>query len=105
MLKDIVWPEDRTFSSESSPEPIEFYLNALNNSNRFDLQLGYFSSAAIKVLAYGFASFLYNGGKMRIIANNILSSDDAEIIKNSSLENFTSCLLYTSDAADDAPRV
>jgi superfamily II DNA or RNA helicase len=97
MLKDIVWPEDRTFSSESSPEPIEFYLNALSNSNRFDLQLGYFSSAAIKVLAYGFASFLFNGGKMRIIANNILSADDAEIIKNSSLENFTSDAIDLTD--------
>lgn len=82
MLKDIVWPEDRTYSSESSHEPIEFYLRALSNSNRFDLLLGYFSTAAIKVLSCGFASFLYNGGKMRVIANNVLSSEDAEIIKN-----------------------
>jgi len=42
--------------------------------------LGFFSSTAINVLSYGFASFIYNGGKMRMIINDILSSDDVGAI-------------------------
>ena len=76
MLKDITWPEDRSYKSGSENEPFEFFLQGLCNSNKFDLLLGYFSSAAINVLSLGFATFLYNGGKLRIIANNILSEED-----------------------------
>jgi superfamily II DNA or RNA helicase len=42
--------------------------------------LGYFSSTAIQILSDGFASFLYNGGKMRLIINNVLSEQDKEAI-------------------------
>ena len=42
----------------------------------FDLMLGFFSSSAISVLANGFATFLYNGGKMRLIINDILTEND-----------------------------
>jgi superfamily II DNA or RNA helicase len=44
--------------------------------------LGFFSSSAINVLSYGFASFLFNGGKMRLIINNILTTQDKEAIIN-----------------------
>ena len=83
MLKDVAWPEDRTYLNHTSKRPYEFYLNALMNSNRFDLLLGYFSSAAISVLATGFAKFIFSGGKVRIIANNILGEKDADLIKKS----------------------
>jgi len=43
--------------------------------------LGYFSSAAINVLSLGFASFLYNGGTMRMVVNNVLSQKDRDAIK------------------------
>src|SRR5690242_13355865 len=76
MLKDITWSEDRSYKSGSENEPFEFFLQGLCNSNKFDLLLGYFSSAAINVLSIGFATFLYNGGQLRIIANNILSQED-----------------------------
>ncbi len=56
-------------------------MDGLCNSNRFDLLLGYFSSAAINVLSLGFASFLYNGGTVRMVVNNILSQDDRNAIK------------------------
>ena len=42
--------------------------------------LGFFSSSAISVLANGFAVFLYNGGKMRLIVNDILTDDDKNAI-------------------------
>ena len=73
---DITWPEDFRYRSKSEWEPAGFFSEALCNATYFDLMLGFFSSAAINVLSYGFASFIYNGGKMRMIVNDILSSDD-----------------------------
>lgn len=77
MLKtDVDWAESMEYASDSSHEPIEFFSETLCNATSFDLMLGFFSSSAINVLADGFAAFLYNGGKMRMIINDILSDDD-----------------------------
>lgn len=81
MLKDIDWPRDRAYRSGSKNEPIQFYLDALCNSNGLDLLLGYFSSAAINILSLGFATFLYSGGKLRMVINNVLSEKDRDAIK------------------------
>lgn len=81
MLKtDVTWSEDFRYRTKSEWEPAGFFSEALCNATSFDLMLGFFSSAAINVLAYGFASFIYNGGKMRMIINDILSSDDVNAI-------------------------
>ncbi len=81
MLKtDITWPEDFRFQTKTEWEPAGFFSEALCNATSFDLMLGFFSSTAINVLSYGFASFIYNGGKMRMIINDILSSDDVSVI-------------------------
>lgn len=48
--------------------------------------LGFFSSSAINVLADGFASFLYNGGQMRLIVNDILTEQDRNAIANGELD-------------------
>ncbi|MCG8400359.1 MAG: DEAD/DEAH box helicase family protein, partial [Firmicutes bacterium] len=45
-----------------------------------DLLLGYFSSSAIRILSLGFASFIVNGGKVRIIINQYLSNKDKKIL-------------------------
>jgi len=55
-------------------------MDALLESTSLDLLLGYFSSSAINVLALGFAKFLSNGGKVRMIVNHILSERDKEAI-------------------------
>lgn len=81
MLKDVEWSEDRSYRSGSDSEAIQFYLDGLCNSKSFDLLLGYFSSSAINVLSLGFASFLFNGGTVRMIINNILSQEDKDAIK------------------------
>ena len=81
MLREVKWSEDRSYRSGSESEPIQFYLDGLCNSNRFDLLLGYFSSAAISVLSLGFANFLNNGGVMRMVVNNVLSKEDRDAIK------------------------
>lgn len=82
MLQAVIWSEDRSYRTESDDEPIQFYLDALCNSNKFDLLLGYFSSAAINVLSLGFATFLYNGGIVRMVVNNVLSQEDKDAIKS-----------------------
>jgi hypothetical protein len=48
---------------------------------RIDLKLGYFSSNAIRTLAYGFAQFIYNGGHLRIITNHFLSYQDKMLLE------------------------
>lgn len=81
MLKtDVTWPESFRYQTNTEWEPVGFFSEALCNATSFDLMLGFFSSTAINVLSYGFASFIYNGGKMRMIINDILSSDDISAI-------------------------
>ena len=88
MLKtDIIWPQSRRFKSRTEWEPVGFFSEALCNATQFDLKLGFFSSSAINVLADGFAAFLYNGGKMRLIINDILSSEDKETILRAENKN------------------
>jgi superfamily II DNA or RNA helicase len=80
MLKQINYPKSKSYRTGSENEPLKFYLDCLSNAKEFDLLLGYFSSAAINVLSLGFAQFIYRGGKMRIVANHILSEEDKEAI-------------------------
>lgn len=86
MLKDVSFPSHRRFKSRTEWEPIGFFSDCLCNSTRFDLMLGFFSSSAINVLADGFASFLYNGGRMNLIVNDILTEQDKNAIANGELE-------------------
>ncbi len=67
-------------------EPKEFFTEALAESKTFDLGLGFFSSSAIRSLAYGFALFIYNGGKMRVVINHILDKKDKEAIERGQTE-------------------
>lgn len=81
MLKtDVIWPKSRRFMSRTEWEPLGFFSEALCNSTIFDIKLGFFSSSAINVLADGFAAFLYGGGRMRMIINDVLSEDDCNAI-------------------------
>lgn len=82
MLKgDIIWPQSRRYKTQTPWEPVGFFSECLCNATRFDLMLGFFSSSAISILADGFATFLHNGGKMRLIINDILTDADKEAIK------------------------
>lgn len=76
MLADIDFPTNEEYRTGTHNEPFTFYLEALAESNRLDLLLGYFSSSAIRVLAVGFATFISNGGHVRLIINHILSAQD-----------------------------
>lgn len=84
MLYEVDWAEDGTYRPDDYFSPEKFFNDGLLNSTEFDLQLGYFSSAAISVLADGFATFIANGGKMRLVINHIVSEKDKQAIKKGS---------------------
>ena len=95
MLKDVSF--ETLYSSDGTDHsPMEFFTQALSNSNSFDLGLGFFSSAAFNVLSIGFAKFISNGGTMRMYINQYLSDEDydtlsqkpAEEIEKTTLESF-----------------
>ena len=79
-LKDLSYPKDLEYSSDGQHVPLEFYLEVFPESKIALLKLGYFSSKAIQVLAYGFAQFIYNGGSIKIITNHFLYKSDKELL-------------------------
>ncbi len=81
MLYEVDWAEDGTYRPGEYNSPEKFFNDCLENSKEFDLQLGYFSSATISVLADGFATFISNGGRMRLVINHIVSEEDKEAIR------------------------
>ena len=86
MLKEVLYPPHRRYKSRTQWEPIGFFSECLCNATKFDLMLGFFSSSAINVLADGFASFLYNGGRMRLIINDILTEQDKAAFANGTFD-------------------
>jgi len=80
LLNQIQFPKSKSYRTGSANEPLKFYLDCLSIAKECDLLLGYFSSAAINVLSLGFAQFIYRGGKMRVVANHILSEEDKAAI-------------------------
>lgn len=91
MLYEVDWAEDGTYRPGEYNSPEKFFNDGLENSNEFDLQLGYFSSATISVLADGFATFISKGGKMRLVINHIVSTEDKDAISNGLKGGFINC--------------
>ncbi len=81
-LKNIQLSESREFRTGTDFEPVSFFIDGLLNSKQFDLLLGFFSSSSINLLSLGFAQFISNGGKMRLIINQFLSAIDKDVIIN-----------------------
>ena len=88
MLEKVQWSANRSYNTGGDNEPLEFYHNALCNSNQLDLLLGYFSSSAINVLSLGFAKFLHNGGRVRMVINDLLSAEDKQAYTVANDEGF-----------------
>ena len=82
MLNDVEWADDGVYTPQGEHTPHEFFSNALSNSLMFDIQLGYFNSAAINVLSSSFATFISNGGFMRMAINQIVSAKDKVAISS-----------------------
>jgi hypothetical protein len=79
-LKNIELSDSREFRTGTDYEPIAFFIDGLLNSTQFDLLLGFFSSSSINLLSLGFAQFISNGGRMRLIINQFLSPKDKEVV-------------------------
>ena len=79
MLSDKVF--QYRYSQLDEHRPSEFCQQALCNSVRLDLGLGYFSSASFNVLANGMAHFIMNGGVMNLYINKYVSPEDFELLK------------------------
>lgn len=78
MLRNTIFKHSYTSGYD---EPKEFFTEALIESKTFDLGLGFFSTSGIRCLSYGFALFIANGGKMRVIINHILNESDKAAIE------------------------
>lgn len=96
MLYEVEWAEDGTYRPDEYYSPEKFFTDGLENSKEFDLQLGYFSSAAISVLADGFASFISQGGTMRLVINHIVSEEDKNAISKGVHGGFINCFDLTN---------
>ena len=96
MLYEVDWAEDGTYRPGEYNSPEKLFNDCLQNSDEFDLKLGYFSSAAISVLADGFASFISNGGRMRMIINHVVSNEDKEAISKGLTGGFINCFDLTN---------
>jgi superfamily II DNA or RNA helicase len=81
MYSKTQWLKNSSYRTGTENEPLEFYLNALSQGNKLDLLLGYFSTSAIHILSSGFAKFLANGGVVRMVINDILSSEDKNAVQ------------------------
>jgi superfamily II DNA or RNA helicase len=81
MLKELYYPKSCIYQTGKEYEPLHFFVEVLPHAATFNLLLGYFSSSAISVLSIGFAHFIANGGKMRVIINDVLSDKDKQAIQ------------------------
>ncbi len=96
MLYEVDWADDGTYRPGEFYSPEKFFNDCLENSKEFDLQLGYFSSATISILADGFATFISNGGKMRLAINHIVSNEDKEAISKGINRGVVNCFDLTN---------
>lgn len=58
----------------------DFYVPALAVSQRYDRAVGFFSGAMLSYAAQGIASFVHNGGTMRLIVGAALDEEDASAV-------------------------
>lgn len=76
------------YISSEEPGPLDFFQNALSESICLKIGLGYFSTAAINVLSFGFAKFISNGGKLQLYINHEITEADYNLLKNGEIPNF-----------------
>ncbi|MCD8288450.1 MAG: DEAD/DEAH box helicase family protein [Prevotella sp.] len=76
---------DKTFhyiySNSDEHKPIDFCLQALSNSIRLDLGLGYFSSTSFNILSLGMAHFIVNNGIMNLYINKYITPQDYMLLR------------------------
>ncbi|MDC0507025.1 DEAD/DEAH box helicase family protein [Luminiphilus sp.] len=83
-FRHINFPEDFEYSSDTDRLPIEFFLDVFPKSKNVWLKLGYFSSTAFRSIAFGFAQFVANGGRLKLVTNHFLYGNDRDLVFDSS---------------------
>ena len=74
----------KTSSTLINNQPVnmlhDFYIPALNLSNRYDRVAGYFRSSSLAAASQGFSAFVGKGGKMRLIVGADLQPEDVQAV-------------------------
>lgn len=86
------------YSTGRKDIPFDFCVLALSNSTKFDIGLGYFSSASFNILSVGLAHFISNGGKMQLYINQFLTEDDYNLLQNNQTIEFEEYILQSYSA-------
>ena len=76
LLKDIGLAHD--YRSDRSNLVEEFYVRCLTESVEYWRAVGYFTSHGLALAAKGLATFVSNGGRMKLIASPLLEPDDVD---------------------------
>jgi superfamily II DNA or RNA helicase len=61
--------------------PLLFYIDCLTHCNRFDRAAGYFSSSGLSKAAQGFARFIHDDGKIRMVVSPDFEGKDYDVLK------------------------
>ena len=70
------------YQSQNTNVAREFYTPILEQANRYDRAVGFFSSTALISIAQGLLPFVNRNGKIRIIASPRLSAEDMQAIRD-----------------------
>ncbi|MBU1666991.1 DEAD/DEAH box helicase family protein [bacterium] len=79
----------------------EFYIPVLSKSIKYDRVAGYFCSNALAIAAKGIAELIKNGGKVRLIANVVISEKDQEVIKKAIKDKEQKILIEFDELEDE----
>jgi superfamily II DNA or RNA helicase len=71
----------RHYDSDSTDVLLEFYRPLLSESRRYDRAVGYFSSSTFRSCAVELASFITNGGEIRLVIGCLTQSADVEALR------------------------
>jgi superfamily II DNA or RNA helicase len=83
------------YSTGRKDLPFDFFELVLSNSKKFDMGLGYFSSASFNILSVGIAHFISNGGNMRLYINQYLTEDDYKLLQTKEIVDFENQILQS----------
>jgi len=78
-LKDLNLKE--FYDSDEDDTLNDFYIPALSEAISYKRIAGFFTSSSLAISAKGLSKFIFNGGRMQLIACAILSKEDYEKIK------------------------
>ncbi len=71
----------KSYDSDSDNILKDFYIPALSESTEYLRLAGFFSSTSLAVAAKGMATFIKNGGKMKLIVSAKLQKEDIDAIR------------------------